>query len=376
MTKFVLDGRTATEHFPGIGRYVINLARAMAPLMKEGDRLLLLRDPTASSWWSLAEAVPRHVEVVNVAISPFSLQQQWAVPRLLHLLQADMYHSPYYLMPYRTGVPTVLTVYDLIPLLFPQHVSVRARWLFRWATALAMRTSRHVLTISEATRQDLLSTFRLPAARVTAIPLAVDPCIFLPPQAEVHGMRRKYALPKDYVLYVGINKPHKNLTGLIDAWAQLLHQLHRRGSMQLVIAGAWDPRYPEPRDQAKSLGLSKAVRFLGPVPEDDLRALYGGATLFVFPSLYEGFGLPALEAMACGAPVVCSAIPSLQEIVGEGALLTDPRDTQTLAETMQLALDSVKLREQLREKGLAQARKFSWIRTAQQTLAVYEKLAN
>jgi len=146
--------------------------------------------------------------------------------------------------------------------------------------------------------------------------------------------------------------------------------------MQLVIAGAWDPRYPEPRDQAKSLGLSKAVRFLGPVPEDDLRALYGGATLFVFPSLYEGFGLPALEAMACGAPVVCSAIPSLQEIVGEGALLTDPRDTQTLAETMQLALDSVKLREQLREKGLAQARKFSWIRTAQQTLAVYEKLAN
>ncbi|MFN3762133.1 MAG: glycosyltransferase, partial [Anaerolineae bacterium] len=142
---YVLDARTATAHFPGIGRYVVNLARAMAPLLAPDEHLTLLRDPAQPSPWDLSALAGERVRVLDVPLSPFSLRQQWTVPRLLARLEADLYHSPYYLMPYRPGVPAVLTVHDLIPLLFPRQSTLQARLLFRWTIALALRTARHVI---------------------------------------------------------------------------------------------------------------------------------------------------------------------------------------------------------------------------------------
>ena len=369
-----LDARTATDHFPGIGRYVVNLAQAMIPLLGEDDRLILLRDPAQTSPWDLTALAGERLRVVDAPISPFSLRQQWAIPRTLRRLRADLYHSPYYLMPYWPGVPTVVTVYDLIPLLFPQHVSPTARLLFRWMTALALRAASRVIVISQATRRDLLTFYHLPPQKVTAIPLAADPGFHPPPPAEVNRVRRKYdALPENYLLYLGINKPHKNLVRLIDAFSRFTFHVSR---FTLVIAGAWDSRYPEPRQRAEALGLENVVRFLGPVPEADLPALYSGATLFVFPSLYEGFGLPVLEAMACGTPVVCSNTSSLPEIVGEAALTFDPLDVTEMAAKIEEALHDEALREEMRGKGLQQAAKFSWERTAQETLKVYREVTN
>jgi alpha-1,3-rhamnosyl/mannosyltransferase len=368
MTLYVLDARTITAHFPGIARYVVSLARAMAPLLENGEDLVLLLDPTRSSPWDLRMPHDERVRVVDVPVSPFSLRQQWAIPRLLRRLGADVYHSPYYLMPYAPGVPTLLTVYDLIPLLFPTHVSFRARLLFRWVTTLALQTANRVLAPSEATRRDILSTFRLSAGKVTFIPLAADQTLRPCPTGEVEAVRGKHALPEAYVLYLGSNKPHKNLVRLVEAWAQLQPQ-----PLPLVIAGLWDPRYPEARLRARVLGLEGSVLWPGPIPEPDLPAIYTGATLFVFPSLYEGFGLPALEAMACGVPVACAGTSSLGEVAGDAALYFDPTSAEEISDVLRQALTHPDLRAELREKGLARAAEFSWEQTAGKTLRLYRK---
>ena len=375
---YTLDARTATHHFPGIGRYGVNLARAMAPQLGPDEHLVLLRDPTQPSPWDLTALAGERVRVVDLPCTPFALRQQWAVPRLLARLRADLYHSPYYLMPYRVGRPTVLTVHDLIPLLLPRQSTWQARLLFRSALSLALRASHRVIAVSGSTAQDLQQYFRVPAERVSVIPEAPDPAFYPRSPAEVEAVRQKYGLPESFVLYVGSNKPHKNLLRLIEAWSHLTFHVSRFtfsvSRFTLIIAGAWDPRYPEPRLLAERLGL-RNVRWLGPVPEADLPALYSAATLFVFPSLYEGFGLPLLEAMACGVPVVCSNTSSLPEVAGDAALLADPTDAPSLAAAIAGLLEDEAQREEMREKGLQQAARFSWDRTAAMTLEMYREVA-
>jgi alpha-1,3-rhamnosyl/mannosyltransferase len=177
-------------------------------------------------------------------------------------------------------------------------------------------------------------------------------------------------LPDRYVLYFGSNKPHKNVPRLVQAFAQA--RIEAQGSrIELVVAGHWDERYPEAKQAAERLGLKDTVKFIGPVKDADLPALYGGAELFVFPSEYEGFGLPVLEAMACGAPVVCSSRSSLPEVAGDAALLCDPQDVESLARTIEQALTDRDLRAALQQRGLARAAQFSWEQAAQRTLGVY-----
>jgi alpha-1,3-rhamnosyl/mannosyltransferase len=366
---YVLDARTASHHFPGIGRYVFNLARAMLPLLENDQKLILLHDPSQSSPWELPELIGIEVEVVDLPLSPFALRQQWLIPGLLQRLKADVYHSPYYLMPYWPGVSTVLTIYDLIPLLYPHYSSARARMIFRWATALALRAARQIVVISEATRCDLLAIYPLSAKRVTPIPLAAAP-IFKPASSQAEAdIRSRLNLPERYALYLGSNKPHKNLVRLVEAWARLQPQ-----PFALLIAGAWDPRYPQARQQAEALALGQAIQFLGPVADRDLPALYSGAIFFVFPSEYEGFGLPVLEAMACGTPVACSNTASLPEVAGDAALMFDPTQVDDIARALASALSDAELRTDLRERGLRRAAHFTWERTAWETLKVYKEL--
>jgi glycosyltransferase involved in cell wall biosynthesis len=367
-----LDARTATSQFPGIGRYVKNLARALPSELHPDEKLLLFHGPEQASSW-IHDLVSDHgYKSSLVTGSPFSLAQQWQIPRLLRKAGVDLYHSPYYLMPYRPGIPTVLTVYDLIPLHFPQFVSARARLLFRLAMILALRAADQVIAISEATRQDLQRAFRLPQEKIQVIPLAAEQNFRPPTAGEIQRVRSKYSLPEEYVLYLGINKPHKNLAGLVGAWAQLTRQ-RLSGNEKLVIAGAWDPRYPQVKQLATRLNLTQAIIFLGTIPDADLPAVYGAARLFVFPSLYEGFGLPVLEALSCGTPVACSRASSLPEVAGEAAVYFDPAGPDRIAEVLARTLNNEALLEDLSARGLEQARKFSWRRTAQQTTQVYRQ---
>ncbi|MFQ5611544.1 MAG: glycosyltransferase family 4 protein [Anaerolineae bacterium] len=364
--RYVLDLRSATDHFPGIGRYAVNLARALIPRLDEAEQLLLLRDPGATSRWNVEALAGEASPVIDVPRSPFSLRQQWLLPRLLRHLEAAVYHSPYHLMPYRPGVPSLVTVHDLIPLRYPHYFTPLRRLVSALAVRLASRAARRLIVDSQATADDLQHFLGLPPERIAVIPLAADPTFRPAGPAAVGALRDRLDLPQQYVLYLGSNKPHKNLARLVEAW-----QLVQPQPLPLLIAGVWDPRYPQARQRAEALDLGQAVRFLGPVPEDDLPALYSGATLFVFPSEYEGFGLPVLEAMACGAPVVCARTSSLPEVAGQAALFFDPADPQALAGTIRRALADPALRADLAGRGRRQAETFSWARTARQTLQIY-----
>jgi glycosyltransferase involved in cell wall biosynthesis len=365
MPPVVLDARTATDHFPGIGRYVVNLAGALPRVAPELD-LRLLCDPSAPVQRLTLPDLP----TLDCAVSPFALAQQWRVRSALRQTQATLYHSAYYLMPYAPGVPSIVTCYDLIPLIYPHYFTALQRVIFRTAHHLALRTARVTIAISEATKNDLVRLFHIDPQRIVVTPLAADAHFQPPPRAEIDRVKQHYALPDRYVLYFGSNKPHKNLVRLVEACAQL--RIDKQGSgIGLVIGGHWDQRYPEAKHSAEKLGLADRVHFIGPVAEADLSALYGGAVVFVFPSQYEGFGLPVLEAMACGAPVVCSNRSSLPEVAGEAAVLCDPDDAAALAQAIeQMIFDRARLPER-RERSLARAAQFTWKRTAQQTAEVY-----
>ncbi|MCP4418279.1 MAG: glycosyltransferase family 4 protein [Chloroflexi bacterium] len=371
-TTYILDTRTVTDHFPGIGRYVSQLATHLVPLLAEDERLLLLRYLQTGSRWQLPPA-GENVVYLQTAVSPFSLQQQWHIPRLLRQNEATIYHSAYYLMPYRPGVPTLLTLYDLIPEQFPQLVSPQARLLFRLATRLALRAGDHFLAISEATRDAFLARYTIPTTKITAVPLAADARFTPQAQTAVASLRQKQSLPNKYILYLGINKPHKNLLRLIMAWKVVIEQLP--DAPPLIIAGAWDTRYEEVKTAVSQHNLNKKVRFLGPIPNEDLPTLYSGATLFVFPSLVEGFGLPVLEAMACGTAVACANNSSLPEVGGNAAAYFDPTDSQQMAKVLQNLLQDEHKRQGMSKRGLVQARKFSWQETAVATLSHYRNLA-
>ena len=380
MSQFILDVRTAVPHFPGIGRYVSNLASTLKPLLAAHENLTILESPTSSGpvdssastlQWGRATKLPG--TTVTAPVTPFDIRQQWLIPLILKRLRAGgtaLYHSPYYVMPYRTGLPTLLTFYDVIPLKFPQSVPTRARFLFRLAASLALRAADHVAAISDATRTDLVSSLSVPASKVSVTPLAAGPEYRPKPASEVGRVRQKYHLPDQFLLYLGINKPHKNLPALIDAYAQM----SSRHAPRLVIAGAWDHRYPQARERAARHNLDDAVHFLGPVDERDLPALYSAATLFVFPSLYEGFGLPVLEAMACGTPVACSNTASLAEVSNEAALLFDPHSVTAIRDAMVELIEDHSHRARLSEQGLARAGRYSWQATAAATLHCYRQL--
>ena len=378
MTTYVLDARTVTPHFPGIGRYVASLAPALASQLEADERLLMLHAPEARD--RLGGLAGPQVRLLSTTISPFSLGQQMQLPRLLREAGGvDLYHSTYYLMPYSMRLPTVLTFYDLIPVQHPEMVSRRARVLFRLMMGMALRVSAQVLSISEAARCDVVARFKLPPERVTTTPLAADARFRPQPPEEIARVRAAYGLPQEMVLFVGINKPHKNLVRLIDAFGKLLQ---KGNTATLVIAGPWDDRYPEAKAVAASMpGMlrdgrpaGESVRFLGPVADADLPGLYAAATVFVLPSLYEGFGLPVLEAMACGAAVTCSSTSSLPEIAGEAALTFDPQDVEAMAEAIGRLLGDGELRQRMAQAGLAQAAGFTWEKTAALTLTVYRQL--
>ncbi|MFZ6027464.1 MAG: glycosyltransferase family 4 protein [Chloroflexota bacterium] len=356
--NIVFDVRPATPHFPGIGRYVRNLGESLPALLADGEQLILLHNTTQTESWLHG----KRQKIASTA-SPFSLAQQWQIPPLLQRERAEIYHSPYYLMPYRPHAPTVLTVYDAIPIRYPETVNRRVRMLYRLTSILALRAAQAVIAISEATRADFIQAFGVPAAKIRTIPLAAEPHFRPQPAAEIRRVRQKYALPETFALYFGINKPHKNLLRLVQAWMNV-----QPAGWALAIGGAWDAHYPQAKERAAGSG---SIQFLGPIPETDLPGLYAAASLFVFPSLYEGFGLPVLEAMACGTPVACAETSSLPEVGGEAVLYFDPENVEAICEALQKATIDMALRQALSERGLAQAQGFTWQRTAQETLETY-----
>lgn len=369
MPHYVLDIRTVTNHFPGIGRYTYNLVQAMLAGLESDEQLTLLHNPAQTSHMNL-DALLANTASVQVQATPFQVAQQGAIPALLRRVRADLYYSPYYLMPYHTGVATVVTIFDIIPMVYPAYFSATQRLIFAITLRLALWRAGHIHTASQATAHDLTRRLNVSAQRITVIPGAADPTYYPRSAEAIADLRQRLHLPAEYTLYLGSNKPHKNLVRLIEAWATIQPQ-----PGPLVIAGAWDARYPDAKHRAEALGLSDAVMFLGPIAETDLPILYSGATLFVFPSEYEGFGLPVLEAMACGVPVVCAQTSSLTELATDAAVMVNPHDVTALADAMQRLLGQPDLRAKFQQQSLSRTGQLTWAESARATLALFRRLA-
>jgi alpha-1,3-rhamnosyl/mannosyltransferase len=294
------------------------------------------------------------------------------VPGLLVRLHADLYHTPYYVYPYiGLPCPAVVTLHDLIPLRFPRETPWRARLLFDLLHRLAIARATRMITVSTAAQADLVRTYRLKPDRMTVIPHAPGAAFGRQPAEAIAAVRARYDLPERYILSVGTNKPHKNHARLVEAFALIAGQVP---DLALVIAGQADPRYRAVQAAVQQAGLAQRVRLLPNVAEADLPALYAGAFAFCLPSLYEGFGLPLVEAMASGAPVICGWQSSMPEVVGPAALLVDVRDPDAIGRAI-LRLDrDAALAAGLRAAGLQRAAQFSWERAARATLDVYESI--
>jgi glycosyltransferase involved in cell wall biosynthesis len=283
---------------------------------------------------------------------------------------ADLYHATEHLLMPLRHIPTVLTVHDLIFRLFPQHHKRLNYWYLNATMPLYCRRADAIIAVSHATKRDLARLYGLDPIKITVVHEAAAPHFVSTSPAQVAWVRARYHLPDRYVLHVGTIEPRKNLERLLEA----VHQLRKSGEdIRLVVVGGKGWLYEGFFQRLEELALGDAVQLPGYVSDADLPAIYGGATLVAVPFLYEGFGLPVLEAMACGVPVVCSDTSSLPEVGGDAARYFTPTDVAEIADAIFTVWRDQALREGMRQRGLARAAEFSWERAAEETLAIYKQ---
>jgi len=361
---------TRKIHDFGIGTYIRNLLRQLARIDQNTEYVLLCREPDVGI---AAQLGPNFRGVVEPSPN-YSFREQIHVPWVLRRERPDVFHAPHYVLPPAVRCRSVVTIHDCIHLMFPQYLPNRAAYAYARASMwAAARRSDRILTVSEASKRDILHFFNVKPEKIVVVYNAIDEHFSATPSEEqVARIKERYQLDHKFVLYVGNIKPHKNLVRLIEAFSQL-RRTH--DDLKLLIIGDEISRLPALRRAVHRNKLHKFVRFLGYLKDDTLTVLYRLASVFVFPSLYEGFGLPPLEAMASGTPVVTSNVSSLPEVTGDAAVLVDPYDIDSIGDGMRRILDDPRLAAELRVKGLKRAREFSWERSVEKTQRVYREVA-
>ena len=367
--RVAIDARKL--HDFGIGTYIRNLLRQLARIDTSNEYVLLCHEPDLD----LANSLGPNFRAVLESSPNYSIREQFHVPWVLRRERPDVYHAPHYVLPPAVSCASVVTIHDCIHLMFPQYLPSRMAYAYArsvmWAAA---RRAQRIITVSEASKRDILHFFNVPPEKVVVVPNAIDERFLVPPpEIELARVRERYQLQHGFVLYAGNIKPHKNLVRLIEAFSQI-----RQGPFQelkLLIIGDQISKLPALRRAVHQLKLHKHVRFLGYIPDETLAVLYRSAEVFVFPSLYEGFGLPPLEAMASGTPVVTSNTSSLPEVTGGAAVLVDPYDVGSIVDGVRRVLTDPSLAAELRRKGPLRARQFSWERSVAKTKELYELVA-
>jgi glycosyltransferase involved in cell wall biosynthesis len=284
----------------------------------------------------------------------------------------DVFHSTAYVLPLICPTRSVVTVHDLTFMLMPEAFRRGNRAYLTTMTRLAVHRADRVIAVSESTKRDVVRLLGVPESKVTVIYHGIEPEFRPLPPDEVAAFRTRHGLPDRYALYVGTLEPRKNLPNLLRAYA--LARSKRGVTAPLVLGGGKGWGYESIFQLVEELGLRDSVRLPGYLPLADLPLWYNGASLFVYPSRYEGFGMPALEAMACGAPVLTTRASSLPEVVGDAGLLVGPDDVEGMADAIAAVLNGGTLGERLRSDGLGRAGGFSWAEAAKQTVAVYREL--
>ncbi|HVL69220.1 MAG TPA: glycosyltransferase family 1 protein [Vicinamibacterales bacterium] len=363
--RIAIDARKLRDY--GIGTYIRNLVRHLARLDRTTEYVLIVQPPDIEIVAELGE----NFRTVPDWSRAYSIREQLTIPLDLRRERVDLFHAPHYVLPPLTPCKSVVTIHDCIHLRFPQYLPNRLAYVYaRSSLWVATHRASRVLTVSETSKRDILRYFRVPEGKIDVIYNAIDERLGeAPTDAEVAQVRERYQLNDPFVLYAGNIKPHKNLERLIEAFNTM-----RKGGLEhvkLLIIGDEISKYATLRRAVHRHKLHKHVRFFGFVPDKTLASLYRLASVFVFPSLYEGFGLPPLEAMAAGTPVITSNVSSLPEVVGDAAILIDPYEPDAIAGAMRRVLTDAPLREDLRRRGLARVREFSWDRSVARVREIY-----
>jgi glycosyltransferase involved in cell wall biosynthesis len=362
------DGTALLPPRAGVGNYLARLLRALVAVDRERAYLLYSKAPLGA----LEPALAGVGRPAGHFPPSYWLWTQAVLPGVIRRSRADVCHYVNGLAPLRHPGPFVFTVHDLSLFRHPRHHPWSRLLTVRVIFRVAVKRAAALVAVSEFTRRELLDVLGPPPAKVHVVYEAA-PEEFGPAAdpAALAALRRRYALPESFVLSVGTLEPRKNLFRLLRAF-RAARDLG--ADTTLVLAGPPGWRMARFQPAIRALGLADRVRCVGYVPEADLRGLYAAATVLAYPSLYEGFGLPVVEAMACGTPVLSSAGTALAEVCGEAAVLVDPEDEHAIAQGLARLLRDRALRQDLRERGLARAATFSWRRAARQVLGVYDEI--
>jgi glycosyltransferase involved in cell wall biosynthesis len=371
--RITLDLSPAVHRHAGLGRYASELMAAMLASAPEHEYSAVYYAPEGHERPAPPlDQVP--AQALRMGAKPWRLSVLLAdylgVGMDRWVRAGDVFHATDHLLPPFKHSRTVFTIHDLIYLFYPQYHLPLNRWFLTLMLPRFLRRADAVIAVSEHTRRDVMKHMRIPEEKITVIYEGANPAYRpLNDPAAVAAVRARYGVPERYILFFGTIEPRKNLAALLGAYHALLAQPGEWPA--LVIAGRKGWLYEPVFARVQALGLAERVRFTDWVAEADAPALMNGAELFVYPSLYEGFGLPPLEAMACGVPVVASSASSIPEIVGDAGLLVPPTDEAALMEAMQAALTDPALRTHMRARGLARAKQFTWEAAARATLKVY-----
>jgi glycosyltransferase involved in cell wall biosynthesis len=351
------DARMITH--PGIGTYIRNLLSAMTQQLKSEELVLFGEADNLFEY--------KNATIIEHKVGIYSFKELFSNPFKGHDL--DLVHVPHFNAPLAKINNLVITIHDLIYLKFNESSSFAKKAAGRLVISRAVKNARKIIAVSENTRRDIEQYFPNSKGKIEVIYEDSDP-VFLKNinSNKIQEIKKKYNLPDKIILFVGTLKKHKNIERLVDAY---LSMKNRGIEHLLVVVGRYRPQEPE---ILKKINSSGAV-YLGEVPLDDLIAIYNFATVLVIPSLYEGFGLPALEAMTCGLPVVSSCLASLPEVIGEAGVLFNPYDVSDMTNKIISVLVDEKFRQGLINKGRQRLEKFSWQKTAQETLRIYKEVS-
>ncbi len=367
-----IDIRSLIFRKTGINQYTKNIVKSLAKIDKDNDYILFCNVKSRYDWLKFNNIKEEVIWLPHFEKFTEKFWTEVLLPNRLASKKIDLFHSPRFTLPQKKPCKFIITMHDLAFKKFPQLVKKEEINVFRNQIEAAVNRADKIIADSQNTKKDLINLFNIRNDKIEVIYLGVDE-VYHPIRTQelLRETKNKYNLPREFILFVGTIEPRKNLKRLIEAF----YELKKNKSIEhgLVIVGEKGWLCDDIFETLGKLHLNQDVIFAGYIPESELPLIYNAADLFVFPSLYEGFGLPPLEAMACGVPVVTSNVSSLPEVVGDAAILVDPYNIQAIAEAIEQVLENNNLREKMIEKGFNQAKKFSWEKAARETLNLYYK---
>lgn len=362
--KIGIDARMFSDAFTGIGRYNYELTQRFFQLQPNIEWVLFLNEPEFSKF-----DFPQNVKKVCVNASHYSLAEQTKFLSLLNKEKCDLVWFTHFNKPLLYSRPCVVTIHDTTLSFYPGKKM--GQWWRKLAYKLvitnAVRSAIRIITVSKNTRDDVVKLFGISTKKITPVWNGLSADFHQCSEKEHEQVRKKFQLSEQFLLYTGVWREHKNLVRLLKAFDIVKKE---NPAVQLVITGRRDPHYPEVLETVRNLELEDSVRFVGLVDFADLQKLYSAASAYVFPSLYEGFGLPPLEAMAAGTPAVVSDSSAIPEVCGNAAEYFDPENVEEMAQKIALVLRNDNRKKELIEKGFARIKEFSWDRAAEETLKI------